>query len=63
MKNSYCSRPTGQAGATLIEYALVAALIAAFCVGIVTAVGGNIHSLYTLICNTLATATAGPGAC
>lgn len=63
MKNRYCRSLTGQVGASLIEYALVAGLIAAFCVGIATAVGGNTHALYELICNTLATATGGSAGC
>lgn len=50
-------------GVTLIEYALVAFLIAVTCVLIITAVGTNLSNLYTGICNAVAAATGGTASC
>jgi len=43
-------------GATAVEYGLMVALIAAAIVGTVTALGGQLNTLYTSITGTLATA-------
>jgi Flp pilus assembly pilin Flp len=49
-----------QQGVSSIEYALLGALIAAFCALMVTAVGANTELLYTFICNQVAAAIGGP---
>lgn len=46
-----------QEGASLTEYALLAFLIASFCVLAITAVGENTLALYMAVCNGVATAT------
>ena len=48
---------------TMIEYALVGALIAVVCVALVTAVGMNVSALYTLVCNEITTAISGAPTC
>ena len=47
-------------GASSIEWALLAALIAVVCVGVVTAVGLNTLNLYIAICNGVQSAIGGP---
>jgi Flp pilus assembly pilin Flp len=47
-------------GVSSIEYALLAFLIAVFCVAIVTAVGANTLSFYTVMCSAVATAAGQP---
>jgi pilus assembly protein Flp/PilA len=37
----------GEEGATMVEYALMVALIAAVCVGAVTLLGGNVNNTFT----------------
>jgi pilus assembly protein Flp/PilA len=36
----------GEEGATMVEYALMVALIAAVCIGVVTTLGTNVSSLF-----------------
>lgn len=52
-----------ETGATLIEYALVAFLIALTCIVVITATGANLSALYTSICNVVKTATSGSSSC
>ena len=40
-------------GATLVEYGMLVALIAAVCVGIVATLGGKINTAFTTISNAL----------
>jgi pilus assembly protein Flp/PilA len=40
-------------GATAVEYGLMVALIAAVIVGVVTALGGNLSTLFTNVANAL----------
>ena len=47
-------------GASSVEYALLAALIAVFCVVAISAVGTNTLTLYTVVCTGVATATGNP---
>lgn len=47
-------------GLSSIEFALLASLIAVFCVVAVTAVGKNTLNLYMLVCNAAAAATGNP---
>ena len=44
-----------QRGATAIEYALIAGLIAAVIVGAVTLIGGGMSETFTTICNAVVT--------
>lgn len=50
-------------GVTMLEYALVGALIAVVCVALVGAVGGNVTALYTVVCNEITTAISGAPTC
>ena len=43
----------GDRGATAVEYGLMVALIAAVIVGVVTALGGNLTTLFTNVSNAL----------
>jgi pilus assembly protein Flp/PilA len=43
----------GDGGATAVEYGLMVALIAAVIVGVVTALGGNLSTLFTTVSNAL----------
>jgi pilus assembly protein Flp/PilA len=43
----------GDRGATAVEYGLMVALIAAVIVGVVTALGGNLSTLFTTVSNAL----------
>lgn len=54
---------TNDNGVTMLEYALVAALIAVVCVVLVGAVGGNVTALYTQVCNEITTAISGAPTC
>ena len=47
-------------GVSSIEYALLVFLIAVFCVSIVTAVGTNTLSFYTVMCSAVAAAAGHP---
>jgi pilus assembly protein Flp/PilA len=50
-------------GVTMIEYGLIAALIAIVVIIALTGVGGNLKETFTMVCNKLAGAvTAGGGA-
>ena len=41
-------------GATMVEYALMLALIGAFCIGAVTLIGGNASTTFTNSANAIA---------
>jgi pilus assembly protein Flp/PilA len=43
----------GEEGATMVEYGLMLALIAAVCIGAVTLVGQNASTIFTNTANTL----------
>ncbi|HZU71661.1 MAG TPA: Flp family type IVb pilin [Acidimicrobiales bacterium] len=47
----------GDAGAALVEYALLVALIAAACIAILTVLGVNIGSLFTSVSSNVSKAT------
>jgi len=49
-----------QRGASSIEYALLASLIAVFCAILVAGVGVNTFNLYMLVCGAVAAATGNP---
>jgi pilus assembly protein Flp/PilA len=49
-------------GATAIEYGLIAALIAAACVGAFSAMGGGSTGMWTQISGSVVTAMSGAGA-
>ena len=48
-------------GVTAIEYGLIAALIAVVIIGAVTAVGGNLRSIFNTIASTLSGAATNTG--
>ena len=48
-------------GATMIEYALLAALISIVAIAVITAVGLNVNLVFTKVRDALATAAAGGG--
>lgn len=48
-------------GVTMVEYGLIAALIAIVCIAAITGVGGNLNQVYTLICNKLGGAVTNGG--
>lgn len=48
-------------GVTMIEYGLLAALIAAVCVLAITTLGGNLGAAYTQVCQVMSTAVGGAG--
>jgi pilus assembly protein Flp/PilA len=43
----------GQEGATMVEYGLMIALIAAVCVGVITTLGTNLSTLFTNVGNSV----------
>lgn len=47
-------------GVTMIEYGLLAALIAVVCIGVITTVGTDIKSVFTKVSTGLTTAAATP---
>jgi pilus assembly protein Flp/PilA len=49
-------------GVTMVEYGLIAALIAIVCIIAITGVGNNLNLVFTEICNKLAGAIVGGGA-
>jgi Flp pilus assembly pilin Flp len=49
-----------QEGVSLIEYSLIAALIAVLCTAAIAALGGLTLDLYMLVCNGVASATGNP---
>jgi pilus assembly protein Flp/PilA len=50
-------------GVTMVEYGLIAALIAIVCIVAITNVGTNLNLVFTEICNKLAGAIVGGAAC
>ena len=42
-----------EAGATMVEYSLIVALIAIVCVGAITALGGKVNTNFTTASNAL----------
>jgi len=54
MKNAISRFAKDESGATAIEYGLIAGLISITIIGVVTAVGTNLNSLFTTISDTLA---------
>lgn len=54
MKNVISRFAKDESGATAIEYGLIAGLISITIIGVVTAVGTNLNSLFTTISDTLA---------
>jgi Flp pilus assembly pilin Flp len=49
-----------ETGASSIEYALLASLIAVTCVAVLTALGTNALNLYLLVCSKVAAAAGNP---
>lgn len=49
----WCKLATDEAGATMVEYALMVALIAAALVGVVTTLGSSISTTFTSVSNTV----------
>jgi len=49
---------TDESGATAIEYALIAALVAMALVGSVTALGASLKSIFTMVATALSTASS-----
>lgn len=49
-------------GVTMIEYGLLAALIAIVSIAAITTLGTNLHSVFTKVCTALTTAL-GSGSC
>jgi pilus assembly protein Flp/PilA len=47
LKNTFARFLRDEDGATMVEYGLMVALIAAVCVGAVTALGGNLLTLFS----------------
>lgn len=52
-----------ETGVTLVEYALVAGLIAVFCVASLAVFGTELLTLYTKVCNEVTNAIANAPAC
>ena len=50
-------------GVTMVEYGLIAALIAIVCIVAITNVGTNLNVAFETICNALAGAVTGGTAC
>ena len=51
-----------ESGVTAIEYGLIAGLLAIVVIAAVTAAGGNLNAIFSLVCNKLSGAvTAGGG--
>jgi pilus assembly protein Flp/PilA len=50
-------------GVTMVEYGLIAALIAIVCILAITLVGNNLNIAFETICNALAGAVTGGTAC
>ena len=50
-------------GVTMVEYGLIAALIAIVCILAITNVGKNLNLVFTEICNKLAGAITGGASC
>ncbi len=50
-------------GVTMIEYGLLAALIAIVSIATITGLGINLHAVFTSVCTSLKTAASGSGTC
>lgn len=48
-------------GVTMVEYGLLAALIAIVCIVAITGLGTNLNTAFVTICNAMAAAVGGPG--
>ena len=48
-----------ESGATAIEYGLIAALVAVACIGALTAVGGSLQGIFTMVSSSLSSAATG----
>jgi len=53
---SFC---TDEAGATAIEYGLIAALVSVAAIGALTTMGNTLNTLFTTVSNSMNTAVAG----
>ena len=53
----------GDAGVTMVEYGLIAALIAIVCIIALTGTGISVKEAFTKVCNTLKTAVNGTATC
>ena len=51
------------AGVTMVEYGLIAALIAIVCIIALTGTGISVKEAFTKVCNTLKTAVNGTATC
>lgn len=49
---------TDESGVTAIEYGLIAGLLAVVIIAAVTAAGGNLNAIFSLVCNKLNGAVA-----
>ena len=47
----------GEEGATMVEYGLMIALIAAVCIGVVTTLGGNLSTKFNNVAGSVASAS------
>jgi pilus assembly protein Flp/PilA len=61
--NSVTGFVRDERGVTMVEYGLIAALIAIVCIVAITNVGFNLNVAFETICNALAGAVAGGQAC
>jgi pilus assembly protein Flp/PilA len=50
-------------GVTMVEYGLIAALIAIVCIIALTGTGVSVQEAFTKVCNTLKTAVGGTATC
>jgi pilus assembly protein Flp/PilA len=58
MKNLIVRFVREEEGQDLIEYALLAGFISLVCVAMITAVGGNLNTLYTAVSTAVGTAAS-----
>ena len=63
MKSIISSFLRNEEGVTMVEYGLIAALIAIVCIIAITNVGTNLNVAFKTICNSLAGAVTGGTAC
>jgi pilus assembly protein Flp/PilA len=62
MSNAFKRFWQDESGVTAIEYGLIAGLLAVVVIAAVTAAGGNLNAIFSLVCNKLNGAvTAGGG--
>jgi pilus assembly protein Flp/PilA len=54
---------TQEEGVTMVEYGLIAALIAIVCIIALTGTGVSVQEAFTKICNTMKTAIGGTATC